>query len=46
MAKASWQKWVIVLGGVVAIVGQFWGAGYYLPLIGGAVAAVVALLMK
>jgi|TARA_B100000315_G_C14563543_1_gene581747 hypothetical protein len=40
----DWQKWVTVLGGVVAVVGQFWGANYYLPLIGGAVAAIVALI--
>jgi hypothetical protein len=40
----DWKKWVIVLGGVVAVVGQFWGANYYLPLIGGAVAAVFALM--
>lgn len=37
-------KWIIVAAGVVAVVGQFWGANYYLPLIGGAVAAVAALL--
>ena len=41
---ADWKKWAIVAGGVVAVVGQFWGAEYYLPLVGGAVAAVVALL--
>ena len=40
----DWKKWVIVAGGVVAAVGQFWGFDYYLPLVGGAVAAVVALL--
>jgi len=40
----DWKKWAVVLGGVAAAVGQFWGANYYLPLIGGAVAAVVALL--
>lgn len=40
----DWKKWVIVLGGVVAAVGQFWGSEWYLPLIGGAVAAVVALI--
>lgn len=45
MAKEEWHKWVIVLAGIVAIVGQ-WVTGYYLPVIGGAVAAVVALLMK
>tara|TARA_Y100000310_G_scaffold328431_1_gene396555 strand:+ start:4119 stop:4253 length:135 start_codon:yes stop_codon:yes gene_type:complete len=38
------KKWVIVAGGVVAAIGQFWGANYYLPLVGGAVAAVVALV--
>ena len=40
----DWRKWVIVLAGVAAAVGQFWGMNYYLPLIGGAVAAVVALI--
>ena len=45
----DWKKWVIVLGGVVAVVGQFWGGpgmspNLYLPLIGGAVAAVFALM--
>jgi len=40
----DWKKWVIVVAGVVAAVGQFWGMNYYLPLIGGAVAAVVALV--
>ena len=39
----DWRKWVIVVAGVVAGVGQFWGSIYYLPLVGGAVAAVVAL---
>jgi hypothetical protein len=43
---ADWKKWVIVLAGVVAAVGQFYGANWYLPLIGGAVAAVVALLLE
>ena len=40
----SMQKWLIVLGGLVAVVGQFWGANFYLPLIGGAVAAIVGLM--
>jgi len=40
----DWRKWVIVVAGIVAAVGQFWGMNYYLPLIGGAVAAVVALV--
>lgn len=42
----AWHKWLVVLGGVLAVIGQFWGADYYLPLIGGAVAAIVGLLMK
>ena len=40
----GWQKWTMVVAGVVAVIGQFWGANYYLPLIGGAVAAIVALM--
>lgn len=45
----DWKKWVIVVAGLVAAVGQFWGgpgtsANWYLPLVGGAVAAVVALI--
>ena len=40
------QKWVIVIAGLVAVIGQFWGAHYYLPFIGGAVAAIVALFLK
>jgi hypothetical protein len=45
----DWKKWVVVAGGVVAAVGQFYGGpgmspNLYLPLVGGAVAAVVALV--
>jgi hypothetical protein len=42
----AWKKWVVVLAGLVAAVGQFWGAEYYLPLVGGVVALVVGLLLK
>ena len=42
----AWMNWLIFIAGLVAIVGQFWGAAYYLPLIGGVVTAVVALLLK
>lgn len=42
----DWKKWVIVTGGVIAAIGQFWGVEYYLPLIGGAVAAIIGLLME
>ena len=41
----AWQKWLIVLAGIVAIIGQ-WVTGYYLALIGGAVAAIIGLLLK
>jgi len=41
----SWQKWVIVVAGVAAIANQ-WVTGYYLDVVGGAVAAVVALISK
>lgn len=42
----AWKKWVIFAAGLVAIIGQFWGAGYYLPLIGGVVTAVLALMLE
>jgi len=29
------KKNLVILGGVLAIVGQFWGSNFYLPLIGG-----------
>lgn len=41
----AWQKWVIVIAGVVAIA-NYWVPGYFLDVIGGAVAAVVALISK
>ena len=40
------KKVVIVVAGLVAAVGQFWGVNYYLPLIGGAVAAVTGLMLE
>jgi len=42
---ASSRKWLVLLGGVVAVIGQFLGANYYLPLIGGAL-AIIGGLMK
>lgn len=36
----AWGKVVAIIGGVVAIIGQWWGANFWLPAIGG-VAAVV-----
>jgi hypothetical protein len=34
------QKLLVIGGGVIAVVGQFWGAMYFLPLIGGALAVI------
>jgi hypothetical protein len=43
MAKLG--MWLAIVGGVVAVVGQFYWANYYLPAIGG-VLAVVGGFMK
>ncbi len=43
---ASNSKLIVLIGGIVAIIGQFWGADYYLPLIGGAIAVIGGLLLK
>jgi len=39
------KKWLVLIGALVAIVGQFWGFEYYLPLIGG-VLALIGWFMK
>jgi|TARA_Y100000310_G_scaffold342013_1_gene443327 hypothetical protein len=41
----DWQKWVIVLAGLVALVGH-WVTGLWLDVIGGAVAAIVGLMLE
>ena len=46
---ADTGKWIAVLGGVVAVVGQFWGGpgmtpNIYLPVIGGAIAVIGAFM--
>jgi hypothetical protein len=40
---AAWGKWTALIGGVIAVIGQFVGATYFLPLIGGVVAVIGAL---
>ena len=47
MAAGSWQMWVGSVGGLLAVVSQFWATGveWFLPLIGG-VLALVALWVK
>ena len=42
---AEWGKWVAVVGGVIAVIGQ-WVPGYYLAAIGGVVAVVGGFLSK
>jgi hypothetical protein len=34
------EKILVIGGGLIAVVGQFWGATYYFPLIGGALAVI------
>jgi len=41
----AWQKWLIVIAGVLAILNQ-WVTGLYLDILGGAVAAIIALISK
>jgi hypothetical protein len=42
---AKWGMWLAIVGGVVAVIGQWWGMDYYLPAIGG-VLAVIGGFMK
>ncbi len=37
---ATWGKWTAIVGGVIAVIGQFWGVSMYLPLVGGVIAVV------
>ena len=38
----AWAKWTALVGGVIAVLGQF-VPGYYLALVGGVVAVIDAL---
>jgi len=38
------KKNIVLLGAIIAIIGQFWGADYYLPLIGGVVAGAATFM--
>jgi hypothetical protein len=40
------KKTAVIIGGIVAIVGQFWGMDLYLPLIGGAIALIAGLMTQ
>ena len=39
------KAWLALVGGVLAIIGQWWGANFFLPAIGG-VLAVISAFMK
>lgn len=41
----TWHKWVIFVAGLLALLNH-WVVGYWLDVVGGAVAAIVALLLK
>lgn len=41
----GWQSWLALIGGIVAVVGQWWGASYWLPAIGGVLAIIGAIGM-
>lgn len=41
--KGGWQMWLALAGGIIAVIGQFWGVEYYLAAIGGVLAVIGAL---
>lgn len=42
---AGWQMWLTLVGGIIAVVGQWWGANYWLPAIGGVLAIIGSIGM-
>lgn len=40
----SGVAWTALIGGVIALIGQFWGANFFLPAIGGIVAIIAAIM--
>ncbi len=43
--KGGWQMWVVLIGGILAVVGEFWTNQFYLAAIGGVLAVIGALGM-
>jgi hypothetical protein len=37
---AGWNAWLSIIGGVLAIVGMWWGMSWYLSAIGGVLAII------
>lgn len=42
---AGYGKWIAVVGGVIAVIGQ-WVPGYYLPVVGGVIAIIGGIMSK
>jgi len=43
--SGGWQMWLGLVGGILAIVGEFWTNTFYLSTIGGVLAIIGALGM-
>ena len=41
----GWQMWLTLIGGLLALIGQWYGATMYLPAIGGVLAVIGSLGM-
>ena len=37
-------KLFVIIGALIAILGQFWGSNWYLPLIGGLIALIAGIM--
>jgi hypothetical protein len=44
---ANWGSWVALIGGIIAVIGQ-WVTTAYLPLVGGVIAVIgaIGVMMK
>ena len=43
---ASNASTIAIVGGVIAVIGQFWGSNYWLPAIGGVVAVIGGFMAR
>ena len=41
----GWQMWLALIGGILAVVNQWWGSEFYLGVIGGILAIIGAIGM-
>ena len=42
---AGWQMWLALIGGILAVIGTWWGTDFFLGAIGGILAIIGALGM-